>query len=806
MTSIIKFTSLQDSEAGDEPLCYLLQIDDFRMLLDCGWDEAMTPERLERLHRVAAQVHVVLLSHLDMRHLGALPYAMAKLGLKCPVYATTPVREMGRLTLLDAYWSRRNGEEFDLITPDDIEAAVSHITELRYQQPIALSGRGAGVIVTPYVAGHMVGGSIWRISKDDETVLYAVDYNHARERHLNGAVLESLSRPSILITDALNATTKLRMRKERDRDLLQLITETLRRNGNVLMPCDTAGRVLEILLLLDHAWAQLASYPLIFLSNVAGRVLTAARAQLEWLSDEILKRFESTHKNLFDLSYVRVCESIAEVDRHPSPKVVIATGADLCGFSLDLLLAWAAYPSNLVLFTTRPSVNSLAHRLLRLGDGPKRNIDVTYRRRVPLEGHELRAYLDKKREEQERAAEEAAIAAAAERRAGAADDEDSEDENINELSTRLRFRRDLFMASATAAAEADADAVATIRGGATVVPTADGVIVADSAGRPPLADHAGAGAGADVGVGAPGAGADSSTNAVARSMQTTSFFKQARVFPMFPYEEPKAKYDEYGEIIRPEEYTLVHEQQPNGSRDATAAQPPSNGLAARAGADGAVAEEVPEAPPTKCLQFQLNVPVEAYARYVDLEGRPDGESIQAILSNVSAQQLIIVHGDRASCAHLADYCRAKIRCKVHVPKVGECVDITSERNIYQVKLTDALVSALSMSRVHDCELAYVDGIIHMDANDAVGLATMDALPRSQVAAHRPVLIGELMLSDFKQVLARAGFRAEFSGGILICNDVVAIRKDQSGRITLEGALCSDYLAVRQLLYTQYAII
>lgn len=50
MTSIIKFQCL--SGAGDEkPPCYVLQIDEFKFLLDCGWDEHFDPEFIKELKR-----------------------------------------------------------------------------------------------------------------------------------------------------------------------------------------------------------------------------------------------------------------------------------------------------------------------------------------------------------------------------------------------------------------------------------------------------------------------------------------------------------------------------------------------------------------------------------------------------------------------------------------------------------------------------------------------------------------------------------------------------------------------------------
>lgn len=43
----------------------------------------------------------------------------------------------------------------------------------------------------PLPAGHMIGGAIWRISKmGDEEIVYAVDFNHRKERHLMGCTFD----------------------------------------------------------------------------------------------------------------------------------------------------------------------------------------------------------------------------------------------------------------------------------------------------------------------------------------------------------------------------------------------------------------------------------------------------------------------------------------------------------------------------------------------------------------------------------------------------------------------------------------
>lgn len=45
-------------------------------------------------------------------------------------------------------------------------------------------GRGAGVTITPYAAGRMIGAAVWRISwqTEDNDIVYATAYNHKPER------------------------------------------------------------------------------------------------------------------------------------------------------------------------------------------------------------------------------------------------------------------------------------------------------------------------------------------------------------------------------------------------------------------------------------------------------------------------------------------------------------------------------------------------------------------------------------------------------------------------------------------------
>ena len=186
-----------------DPACYLLEIDRARILLDCGWDDKFTPALLGPLRGAGRGAHRCGALSPQIRRTGALPYALALPSAQC---ATIPVHKMGQMFMYDHYLSRQAFEDFDVFDLDDVDLAFSAVRTLRYSQQAVLTGRAAGVTIVPHAAGHTLGGTVWRIAKDAEEIIYAVDYNHRREKHLNGTTLDELRRPTLLITGARAAS------------------------------------------------------------------------------------------------------------------------------------------------------------------------------------------------------------------------------------------------------------------------------------------------------------------------------------------------------------------------------------------------------------------------------------------------------------------------------------------------------------------------------------------------------------------------------------------------------------------------
>jgi cleavage and polyadenylation specificity factor subunit 2 len=160
--------------------------------------------------------------------------------------------------------------------------------------------------------------------------------------------------------------------------------KSLNQGGSVLMPVDASARVLELLYLLDQLWAHhRLSFPIMFLAPESQKTVDHAKGMLEWLSEAATKQFSATRETPFDFKYaacfeipkhfyraMKVCRHWHELERFVGPKLVLSTMQSLeSGMARDLFMAWAPQPENLILFTGRSVAGSLAHTLAQGSDG-----------------------------------------------------------------------------------------------------------------------------------------------------------------------------------------------------------------------------------------------------------------------------------------------------------------------------------------------------------------------------------------------------------------------------------------------------
>lgn len=164
---MISFTPLAGAANSTScgALAYLLQVDDVRILLDCGapeWNLEAHAENAEppweaycqaletcvigirvnvkeRAHddvcSHAQSVDLVLLSHGDLAHSGLYAYAYSRWNLRAPAYCTYPVQAIGRLATVEDILSLRAEEPF----PEDSKDESGGTEELAENAAAALT-------------------------------------------------------------------------------------------------------------------------------------------------------------------------------------------------------------------------------------------------------------------------------------------------------------------------------------------------------------------------------------------------------------------------------------------------------------------------------------------------------------------------------------------------------------------------------------------------------------------------------------------------------------------------------------------
>ncbi|EIW61467.1 uncharacterized protein TRAVEDRAFT_162694 [Trametes versicolor FP-101664 SS1] len=827
------------------PLAYLLQVDDVRILLDCGspdWCPEPSSEEgddvlswtkyCDALKECAPSVDLVLLSHGDLSHSGLYPYAYSHWGLTAPAYTTLPIQAMAKTAATEDVEAIRDEQPVEDIAPPSEESlapegsvspspnnatppassptpspssrAVKHryvatvqqvhdafdsVNVLRYSQPCHLQGKCQGLTIIPFNAGHTLGGTIWKIrSPSAGTILYAVDMNHMRERHLDGTVLirqgstggvfESLARPDLLITDAERANVTTARRKDRDSALLDCVTATLSSRNSLLLPCDSSTRVLELLVLLDQHWNySRLKYPICLLSRTGREMLTFVRSMMEWLGGTISKedvgedgtnhgrdrrrRDEDNDEEALGafalrfrhLEFFSSPQALMSTYSTKDPKLILAVPATLShGPSRSLFAHFAEIPDNVVLLTGRSEPGTLGRILFDKWNNSQREeakwdrgkignnimmdgvLRLEIHKKVPLQGDELEEFLAKERAVKEKEAAHQAALARTQRMLEADEgqsDSDSDDEDESDDDEEDEVEREL--------GEDLMDATDDLKR------SRQGPNATTRSGTKRKRGEGGGGDGTDWVLGNE---ADEGATRISFDIylkgnvaKATSFFKsadgQTQRFRMFPYVEKKRKVDEYGETVDVGTWlrkgkVLEEDAEDEETKDA------------RRRKEEEEAKKAPQEPPSKFVTSIAEVQLACRLFFVDLEGLNDGRAVKTIVPQVNPRKMILIHAPQAATDALIESC-ANIRAmtkEIYAPAQGETVQIGQQTNSFSISLSDELLASIKMSRFEDNEVGYVAGRIASLATSMIPVLqpASSASLQTQAASLQPVQV------------------------------------------------------------------
>lgn len=255
----IKFCGASTGVTGS---CHLLTSGEHKILLDCGQfqgGKAQDALNYERFPFEPSEIECVVLSHAHIDHCGRLPL-LTKRGFEGKIYCTDATADLLSIMLKDsAYiheketeWKNRKAERAGrnqvepLYTIEDAEKALSLVSPILYDQQIEIN---PNMKIVFNDAGHILGSAItelWVTEDDKESkIVFSGDLGMEGRPILRDPTYIKKADCVIMETTYGN-----RIHKELGsgvEKLIEIILNTTRRGGNVVIPSFAVGRTQELI-------------------------------------------------------------------------------------------------------------------------------------------------------------------------------------------------------------------------------------------------------------------------------------------------------------------------------------------------------------------------------------------------------------------------------------------------------------------------------------------------------------------------------------------------------------------------------
>lgn len=244
--------------------CYLVETKETKFLVDCGMFQGKANEVLlntEPFSFNPGELDFMLLTHAHIDHSGRIPKLYTD-GFKGTIYATKPTVQLcgimlpdsGHIQEMENEWTNRKRQRAGkppvkpLYTLDDATDCLRLFKGVAYDEVISVSD---DVRVRFNDAGHILGSAIveiWIRENNQETkIVFSGD--------LGNKGMPILRDPSIigetdyLIVESTYGDRLHTLKKETDKieKFINIISETISKGGNVVIPSFAVGRTQELI-------------------------------------------------------------------------------------------------------------------------------------------------------------------------------------------------------------------------------------------------------------------------------------------------------------------------------------------------------------------------------------------------------------------------------------------------------------------------------------------------------------------------------------------------------------------------------
>ena len=352
--------------------CFFLQTPESRILLDCGINVASDTEAYPYLDVPEfdiKQLDAVIVSHSHMDHSGFVPY-LYKYGYRGPTYCTAPTRDVMALMQLDLIKIAKNDGKDPIYTSDDVKEMVKHTICLDYEEVTDIS---PDIRITFYNAGHILGSSMvhLHIGNGLHNLVYSADMKYGRTHLLEPAVTMFPRLESLIIESTYGGKDNIMPPREKQEEMFRdVILDTMKRGGKILVPVLGSGRAQEVSLIVESMIRnhQIDRIP-VFIDGMIWDITAIHTAYPEYLNTNVRKLIFHKDQNPFlsDIfKHVGSQKERMQVIEETGTCIILATSGMLMGGpSVEYLRQLADNPKNTIMFVSYQGEGSLGRRVQR---------------------------------------------------------------------------------------------------------------------------------------------------------------------------------------------------------------------------------------------------------------------------------------------------------------------------------------------------------------------------------------------------------------------------------------------------------
>ncbi|MFQ6072432.1 MAG: beta-CASP ribonuclease aCPSF1, partial [Methanosarcinales archaeon] len=316
--------------------CYILSTPETRVLIDCGVNVGSEDNGTPYLYVPEAyplnQIDAVIVTHAHLDHCGLVPL-LFQYGYDGPVYCTPPTRDL--MALLQTDYIDVAGKE-----GKTVPYKISMISEtLKHTIPLAygeVTDIAPDIKLTFHNAGHILGSAIshFHIGDGLYNVVFTGDFKYEKTRLFDAAV-NNFPRAEAVIMEATYGKEYQPPRKDAEFRLQQIVRQTIRKGGCVLIPTFAVGRSQEVMIVLEEAIQKgiLKNIP-IYLDGMIWEATAIHTTHPEYLNNDLRNLIFRKGTNPF------LSECFVQVDSQKmrsnilseqKPSVIIATSGMMNG-------------------------------------------------------------------------------------------------------------------------------------------------------------------------------------------------------------------------------------------------------------------------------------------------------------------------------------------------------------------------------------------------------------------------------------------------------------------------------------------